>query len=67
MCIAILRPGPGRRTQIMGKALKRIIVDLNRIVYPGNEYDECLVVLLPTKNADLERKKGKHHYLRGSQ
>ena len=51
----------------MGKASKRIVVDLNRIVYQGNEYEECLVILLPIKTADLERKKGKHHYLCGSQ
>ena len=43
----------------MGKLLKRMIVDLNRIVYPGNEYDECLIVLLPIKTADLERKNRK--------
>ena len=41
----------------MGKASKRKIVDLICIVYPGNEYEHCLVVLLPIKIADLERKK----------
>ena len=49
----------------MGKVSKRKIVDLNRIVYPGNEYEQCLVVLLSIKTANLERKKRKHHYLRG--
>ena len=67
MCISILRPGPGRRTQILGKASKVIVVDLNCTVYPGNEYEKCLVVVLPVKTAYLERNKEEHHYFYCSQ